>query len=114
MNEIIAACGLICSECNAYKATINDDMNLREKTAEFWSTIYGSDIATEDINCLGCLTDGIKFSHCKFCEIRKCCEIKGLPNCAHCPEYSCDKLYELFQHVPKAKIVLDSIISNIK
>ena len=113
MEIIVAACGLVCSGCFAYKATIKDDDVLRAKTAEFWSTIYGSDIKPEDINCNGCLTEGIKFNHCNKCEIRKCCLDKGYENCAHCPDYSCEMLDSLLTNIPEARIVLDEIKKTI-
>ena len=109
MDRIVAACGLVCSGCFAYKATMKDDNALRAKTAEFWSTIYGADIKPKDINCAGCLTDGVKFNHCNVCEIRKCCLEKGYENCAHCPDYSCDILEGFLNNVPEARIVLDEI-----
>jgi len=113
MDKIVGACGLVCSGCFAYKATIKDDDKLRAKTAEFWSTIYGADIKPEDINCTGCLTDGIKFNHCKVCEMRKCCLDKGYLNCAHCLEYPCKLINDFHNNVPEAKSVLDEIKTNL-
>jgi len=113
MVKIVAACGLVCSGCFAYKATFKDDDVLRAKTAEFWSTIYGANIKTEDINCAGCLTIGVKFNHCNKCEIRKCCLDKGYENCAHCPDYSCDLLDGLLANIPEARIVLDEVRETI-
>ena len=113
MEKIIAACGLVCSGCFAHKATLKDDDVLRAKTAEFWSTIYGADIKTEDINCNGCLTEGVKFNHCKECEVRLCCLERGYENCAHCPEYSCDKLDALLANIPEGRTVLDEIKNTI-
>lgn len=113
MEKIVGACGLICSGCFAYKATIKDDNKLREKTAEFWSTIYGADIKADDINCTGCLTEGIKFNHCTVCEIRKCCLDKGYKNCAYCPEYSCEILENFLINVPEAKSVLADIKTSL-
>ena len=37
MRKMIAYCGLDCEKCDAYIATINDDQQLREKTARAWS-----------------------------------------------------------------------------
>ena len=44
MNEYIAYCGLNCENCNAYKATKNNDHELRAKTAELWSQLNGVNI----------------------------------------------------------------------
>ncbi len=37
--EMIAYCGLDCGKCDAYLATINDDQELREKTAKLWAEL---------------------------------------------------------------------------
>jgi hypothetical protein len=44
MSEMVAYCGLLCNECLAYKATVADDMALREETAAQWriSTVWGA------------------------------------------------------------------------
>jgi len=43
MKKMISHCGLICSDCNAYKATVNNDDKLKAQTAEEWSRMYGAD-----------------------------------------------------------------------
>ena len=72
---IMAYCGLMCSECRACKATVADDMSLREKTAETWSSMFGAGIKPEDINCLGCDSD-VRFSLCNVCGTRSCAREK--------------------------------------
>jgi len=110
MEKIIAACGIVCSECPAYIATLNDDEEMRKKTAEDWSKMYSAALKPEDIFCDGCLTKTERiFSHCKVCPIRKCCREKNISNCAYCNEYHCDKITEFFGFVPDAKKVLDAI-----
>ena len=37
MNELIAYCGLNCETCNARIATIQNNDELRRKTAKLWS-----------------------------------------------------------------------------
>ena len=109
MEELIGHCGLSCHECPAFIATKNDDNKLREETAVKWSKEFGSDIKAEDINCQGCMSSDIIFSHCKVCEIRQCSMEKGLPNCAYCKIYPCDILIKFFNIVPSAKEQLDKI-----
>ncbi len=91
MSEIMAYCGLMCSECPAYKATVADDTSMREKTAEMWSRNYGSDIKPGDINCLGCDSE-VLFGHCNVCEIRACAKDKALENCGKCESFACGKV----------------------
>ncbi|KXA91466.1 hypothetical protein AKJ57_01160 [candidate division MSBL1 archaeon SCGC-AAA259A05] len=113
MNEITAFCGLDCAECPAYIAKQEDDDQLRSETAENWSEEHDMDLSPEDINCDGCTADGKLFQYCEECEIRNCAEEKEIENCAHCGEYTCGKLDEIFEAVPGAKNTLDEIHSNL-
>ncbi|MBC8214356.1 MAG: DUF3795 domain-containing protein [Candidatus Marinimicrobia bacterium] len=114
MGKIISYCGIICSECPAYIATTNNDDSEKEKVANIWAKEYNAEITKDDINCEGCLSDGCVFNHCNVCEIRKCAKENGVVNCAHCSDYSCEKLDNFFEMAPSAKIVLNEIFSKIK
>ena len=111
MDRIIGRCGLICTDCPAYKANQNDDINLREKTAKYWSKIYNAEIKPEDIFCEGCLSDKSKnlFSHCSVCEIRQYGINHNIDNCSECKEYKCSRIKKFFEMVPEAEKVLDSL-----
>ena len=110
MDVMISQCGLICTECGAYIATKNDDQALREKTAAEWSQMYGGNITPEMIVCEGCLSTGKNvFGHCMVCEYRNCEKAVGIPNCAHCEDYACEKLSAFFAQVPDAKATLDKV-----
>lgn len=50
MKKLIACCGLDCEKCQARKATINNDDELRKKVAEEWSQLNGVLITQEMIN----------------------------------------------------------------
>jgi len=114
MDEMIAFCGALCSECGAFLATMNDDDKKREEVAQLWSKEYGSNIKPEDINCDGCLSEGGNlFDYSKVCEIRKCGKEKGITNCAYCDEYSCERLEKLFEMAPEAKKRLDEVRSKV-
>ena len=39
MKKMIAYCGLDCEKCDAYIATINDNQELRKKTAKLWAEL---------------------------------------------------------------------------
>ena len=108
MDKIIGFCGLICTDCPAYLAKQNDNNDLRTKTAEEWSKMYGADIKPEHINCEGCTTAGKKIHHWNECQMRICGQEKAVKNCGHCDDYACDKLTEFFGFVPDAKDVLDA------
>jgi hypothetical protein len=110
MNKMIACCGLDCSGCPAFTATQADDNLKRAETARIWSEQYHADIKPEDINCDGCSSrSGRLFNYPRVCEIRKCSIGKQISNCAHCPEYACEKLTAFFGMAPQAKENLDGI-----
>jgi len=114
MKDIVSICGLQCSECGAYLATLNNDDKKRREVAELWSKEYGANIRPEDINCESCLSDSENvFSHPKVCEIRKCGKEKGVVNCAHCSEYACEQLEKFLGMVPDAKRRLDQIKAGL-
>ncbi len=114
MNEIIAFCGISCSECGAFIATKNNNDEKRAVVAKMWSKQYNSDIKPEDINCDGCQCDGGRiFNYCTVCEIRKCGKEKGVTNCGHCDDYACDMLENFFAMVPDSKKRLDEINASL-
>ena len=74
---MIAYCGLDCSKCQAYEATVKNDEALRAKVAAAWQ------MKPEDVNCLGCKSAKALFN----CSLKKCASKRGLPTCAHCPDF---------------------------
>jgi hypothetical protein len=115
MDEMIAFCGITCSNCLAFLATQKDDDSERKEVAEKWSKEYNSDIKPEDINCDGCLvtTERI-FNYCKECQIRKCGMERKVKNCACCEDYACEKLSQFHERAsPELKQTLDEIKKNL-
>jgi hypothetical protein len=111
MKQFIACCGIDCETCDARIATVNDDNELREKTAQKWSEMYGSpDITPESINCMGCRIDGVKIGHYNECGIQKCVHEKGYNTCGECAELdTCEMVGMVLQHLPEAKVNLLSV-----
>lgn len=108
--QIIACCGLTCTECPGYLATQQGDEAALEKAAAEWSVEYGGEISAADVRCDGCLSvEGPWMSHCAVCKIRACAIERGLENCAACEDYACEKLSEFFGFVPAAKETLDRL-----
>jgi len=104
---MIAYCGLNCTECPAYIATIVNDEKLREKTAKLWTELYKHEIRPEQINCTGCKSEGKHFFFCRICGIKKCAEEKGHDTCAYCPDFGCEKIEALTQMDPNVKKALE-------
>lgn len=104
-NQLIAFCGLNCENCDARKATLKNDDELRAKTAKAWCEMNHTDqITPESINCMGCRADGIKFAYCSYmCPIRKCAADKGFETCADCAEKATCEHLAPFKTNPEAK-----------
>lgn len=106
MKPLIACCGLDCESCDARIATVGNDDELREKTAQKWSVMNNApEITAATIHCMGCRTDGAKFAYCSdYCEIRRCVHEKGFNTCGDCEELDkCRIVGSIFQHHPGAK-----------
>ncbi len=111
MKKLISCCGLNCATCDAYIATVKDDNDLRKSTSEKWQKIYDAPfISPDEINCLGCREEGIKFSHCSVCEIRNCVAGKGFDTCADCTEMDkCEIVAMVHKYTPEAVKNLKSL-----
>ena len=114
MSEMIAYCGLVCSECPTLIATKNEDMTAKEKVASFLAETYGLHYKPEDINCDGCLSaSGKLLAYCQTCTIRRCAQEKGYANCALCPDQPCDALTQFHKFSPDAKKSFDIIAKSL-
>ena len=110
MERIIAFCGIDCTDCDAFKATQENNSAKKKELAESWSKQFGHEIRPEEINCDGCLTKvGRHINYCSICEIRKCGMEMEVENCAYCIDYKCEKLDKFHDHAPNAKKKLDEI-----
>jgi len=109
MKQLIAYCGLNCEKCEARKATVLNDNELRKKIAKHWSELNHVDITPEMINCLGCRVEGPKTPYCAlYCPIPKCAREKGLSFCGSCPDLQgCQKIKAITDNSPEA-------LSNLK
>ena len=115
MNQIMAYCGLVCTECPGYVATQAKDRAALEKVAAQWREEFDApQITAESVICDGCLgMTGRKCSHCCECEMRACAMARAVVNCAHCDDYACEKLEQFFGFVPEARTRLDGIRSGL-
>lgn len=108
---MIAQCGLDCSRCPARVAFLEDDPELRERTAKEWSERYNISVRAEDVFCSGCRVEGPpKIGHCGVCEVRLCGRGRGVASCGECADYpACGTIAGFIQYIPDAKATLDAI-----
>ena len=95
MKRILAACGNDCSVCPRYvKHPFEKTEEQLRHTAELWFKIGYRDhvVTNEEIACTGCKTE----NWCRY-HIVRCCEEKGIANCAACDEYPCSILKDCFR-----------------
>ena len=113
METLVAACGLVCSKCNAFIGTRSGDAGLIRQTAEEWSREYGVHVPPETVWCSGCMTEGgPKCAHCsQGCEVRRCVLDRHYDTCADCAEYPCPKTAFIVSGVPATRTLLDALKS---
>ena len=102
MSEMIAFCGLDCSQCKAFKATQAKDAERKRQLAEQWTEGMKVQFKPEDIDCRGCKSDVLSGWCRKICKIRPCAEERKVETCAHCDDYPCGKLKEFLSNEPVA------------
>lgn len=103
MDKLISACGLDCLNCECYLATRSGEQQGKEDIAKRWSEIYQNEITTADINCDGCMNEGVHFNWCNHCPIRACVVKRGYKSCAECPDFPCETNASLYIEAPSAK-----------
>lgn len=107
--EMIACCGLVCSQCPAFLATQAGDEEKARQTAELWSRQYKVEVRVENVWCDGCMAPGRKCGHCGECEIRACALQRGVATCAACDDYGCETIGRFLAMVPPAKETLERL-----
>ncbi len=114
MKQMIAFCGLNCSECPMYIATQNDDDNARAESAAMLKKIYGLEFKPEEINCDGCHTKkGRLLGYCNECKIRACGMEKKFDNCAQCKDQPCENLSEFHRLSSNAKTAFEEVLKTV-
>ena len=119
MDEMISYCGLSCHDCAILLAVKEKDLKkkseMRVEIARQIKEHYGMEAKPENItDCDGCKAEsGRIFSGSNNCKVRKCAKEKVVETCAHCDEYACDKLQELWAKEPHSKERLDIIRNTL-
>lgn len=115
MEKMIAYCGLVCTDCDAYVATQANDLEALERLAKKAREEYGMANATlESTMCDGCLSNSDRLcGYCYECGVRACATGRGMVNCAHCDDYTCETLEGFFGMAPQARVTLDGIRAGL-
>ncbi len=103
MIEIMSACGVMCSQCGAYRAA-SKGAAYQKEVSDAWKRIYGFETDPAKMSCAGCLSsdDDVFYTSVK-CTARRCCISKGFNSCADCPEEECallEKAQSNWDNVP--------------
>lgn len=111
MTDMIAYCGLNCTQCPSLIATAANDIESLKATAKMAREQWGvADATWETVKCTGCKGTGVRIAYCADCKIRECAEAKGMETCAHCDDYACCEVLNSFiAEVPDAKANLEAI-----
>ena len=89
-NIMVCWCGIDCSRCRTFRATINNDDEMRKTVKGYYEEI-GYNVEIKDLNCLGCRSDEM-MPGCAGCPYMKCGKEKGLRRCDECGDYPCESL----------------------
>jgi anaerobic selenocysteine-containing dehydrogenase len=105
LKDLTYCCYKCTSECPTYKATIENNPELKKKVYEDakWKEKYGIDFDTDKVFCFGCKsTDKPLSINVKACTVRKCAIEKGYDCCIECNGLTaCDK--DLWKSYPDFK-----------
>jgi hypothetical protein len=89
---VISYCGIVCTDCPAYRLTKADDRQGLAELAARLSTA-AKPLRGEEMACDGCVQEGGRLvAFCRECGARLCGLERGLANCAHCPDFGCERL----------------------
>lgn len=115
MDKMIAYCGLVCTDCEAYIATqANDLAALERMAARAREQFNNPDITIKSAMCDGCLSGSERLcGYCFECQVCACGRERNMINCAHCSDYACEKLEGFFGMAPHARATLDGIRASL-
>lgn len=103
--ELLAPCGLYCGVCSIYIAHRDDNLKFKQIILPVYKAFAKG---VEDIQCTGCLSDGVVFPVCQACPIKKCTKNKEIEGCHQCDEFPC-KFVQNFPIPVAKKVILRAI-----
>jgi len=113
--RMVAYCGLICTECDAFIATQAENMEALERMAKEATKQLGAEMTVADAMCDGCrAATGRQIGYCHECAIRLCGVQKHIDNCAHCGDYPCEKIESFSKPGSAHRKTLDGIHASLQ
>lgn len=91
MAEILTRCGYRCDLCLAYRPNVEANPANQQALSDGWYRYFGFRIPAEQILCDGCMSENPQLIDTS-CPVRSCVIGKGIPHCAVCSDYVCEKL----------------------
>lgn len=110
----MAFCGFDCGLCPMYRATVDDDAELRAKLIEKYSTPEKR-LTEDDVRCFGCKAEE-RYVHpyCEECAIRRCAVCHGICfNCGECDEYPCKEISRRIPESSQSRVNMDTVKQNV-
>ena len=107
--ESFSYCGMDCSSCDVFKATVHGDHNARMRAAKLFAKTAREHwgMAALDpaiLDCRGCRAEGVQHKGYGHCPIRPCARKRSLASCGLCPEWKgCERLSGVFADAPGAR-----------
>ena len=98
--KAIAYCGIDCSQCQIYQASVEDNLEKKSEIIKSWSTDKFP-LTRDSVECFGCKGDKI-VNFCAKCDIRICAKSKNLTSCAFCQKFPCQMIQKVFKQNPDA------------
>jgi len=102
---LLAPCGLYCGVCAIFIAHRDNNLKFKDRLVNVYKPLTES---IDDIQCTGCLSNGIIFGYCQSCPIKSCVKEKDLEGCYQCNDWPC-KLINRFP-IPVGKKVIMRVI----
>ncbi|MBQ1685737.1 MAG: DUF3795 domain-containing protein [Clostridia bacterium] len=111
--EHMAYCGFDCGGCPMFRATVDDDAELRAKLIEKYSTPE-KQLTADDVKCFGCkAAERYVHPYCNECAIRCCAVSHGIGfNCGECAEYPCGEIVRRIPENGQSRANMDEVNAN--
>ncbi len=114
--EEFGYCGVNCSDCDIFKATVHGDAEALQRAHKRWTKTAQEHWGMQTLDpailkCRGCRTEGADiFKGCRHCPMRRCAKSRNLPSCGLCQEWkTCKQLGYVLAVEPAARATLERI-----